>query len=260
MLLESRISESDWRFIHAQEKWGITGLAQNFRDALEIPEDSVQDWTINKLSNVIRHGHLFNIYIAPDDAESVSQHVKDLTEFAKLAIAEDDPDLDRVLRMLQVHDDIEAIAHQRLVHRGKEVRVDINRYHLYPNGKISGEDKARIEEIAAHIVYAGRPEDLELFEEFEHGQSRAAQMAGILDRLQVLKMANKYAEMGYTPDAMSRFWQEAWDSREQERKIGEFERSVYDRLIKPDREKAEMIAFCQRVSRSYDNLLLSNLL
>lgn len=149
---------------------------------------------INHLKQLYRQGWL-RAGVRREECESAADHIFGMAMLAWLVIDEgqaQDVDRDRLLRMVLAHE------------IGEIYTGDI-----IPSDGVPAEEKHRLERAAVEQV-AGRlgmgAQFLALWEEFEEGASREAQLARQLDRLEMAFQALVYEKNGLGGQSMDGFY------------------------------------------------------
>jgi len=229
-------------FVQAQERQ-LPGISGNFDEALKIEPEARAQWAKNKLSSIFRDGWQsgskdfgWHRVIPLEISETTASHINDLKALAGRFFS--GAEGQAVEASIDVHDDVEVVAHVLLPTQGKMLRRDINLFRgmiLGPDavGVVSAEVKAKIETIGANILFQAEPERKALWLDYEAKGSEAAKLASSLDKIAVMIQCGKYIELGMDPDEFRVYWQH-WTLDAVKKKCHPRVAEIYGDVILPE--------------------------
>lgn len=189
----SLVSSEEWSFIEEMgRKLPHLGLAERYRTALAIdPADRIS-WAEAEQGRITRTGYIVFGKVPAGNVETVLQHRNECMALADRYI--EDPDLRAEVRsILRWHDVIEAIP------------TDINLY----SDPVTREEKRRLEDIAARIIFEHDPQGFRrFFALYQEGETRAAKIAKDIDQAQMAMRVAGYEQQGYDPEGLGIFWRD----------------------------------------------------
>lgn len=193
----------------------LPGIVTHFEEAVAIPAANRPAWAKNRLKSVYRDGWQsgkefgWHDAVPLDIAETTAQHVTDLTALAREYFSGTEGD--EIVASIDVHDDLEAVAHIKLPIGGVDLRRDINLFRgiiLGPDvvGVVPKDVKAQIEEIGARVIFEADSERKERWFDYEHKGSEAAKIASSLDKVAVMVKCMEYLDLGMTVQDFRAYW------------------------------------------------------
>ncbi len=186
------LSSAHWSFIDKLD--GALGyLRKGFETAFDVPVSDRYEWAQDRLYDVKRK-RFTNRGIPCRDTETVGDHVLDSIGMATLHT----PftcNRDTVERMILVHDLPQAIIDNLKCEKG-----------------ISESDYARIEMLAAKVIFEERPAAFALWNEYEEGKSAEALVARDIQHAQMLLKIREYQNL--YPETIIHF-KHYWDAFDQ---------------------------------------------
>lgn len=242
-------------FVLSQES-KLPGIAANFDAAVEVAPDARPAWAKYMLSRVFRDGWQsggadfgWHRDISLDISETTASHVHDLKAIARRFFS--GAEGLALEACLDVHDDVEAVAHIVLPTQGLMLRRDINLFRGIvmgdqASGVVPSEVKAEIETIGADILFEVDPERKALWLDYEAKGSDAAQLASSLDKVAVMIKCGQYVDLGMSPDDFRFYWRH-WTLERVKEKCHPRVTELYGDVLLP--EIRESIA---RVDPAYD--------
>lgn len=150
---------------------------------------------VGKLKKIKRSGW---VRIGVADSENVADHIFRLSIFALATAHELKIDQKKIVRMALVHDLAESIVGDIVTDRGGNI-VGSEEKHL--------KEKQAIESILGNLK-DGR-EFINLWDEFEHQESREAKILKQLDRLEMVMTALEYEKDVSDLKKLDEFWESA---------------------------------------------------
>ncbi len=151
---------------------------------------------VNRLKEIRRSGWVER---GVKEAETVAEHSFTMSLIALvLGLKRKDIDLDRLLKMILVHDLPEAVTGDLIA---KEYW---NGGHM-PKGDIYRLEQKEMKRISEEL---GLPELLELWEEFEEGKTKEARLARSIDKFEMIHQALEYKKTGNYKKGIDGFWDE----------------------------------------------------
>lgn len=242
-------------FVRAQEI-KLPDIAANFDAAVMVAPNTRPVWAKAILPSIYRDGWQsgsadfgWHRDIPLDISETTASHVHDLKAIARRFFS--GAEGVAIEASIDVHDDVEAIAHIMLSTQGVMVRRDINLFRGLVMGKdasgvVSADVKSEIETIGANILFEAEPECKELWLDYEVKGSEAAQLASSLDKIAVMLKCAQYVDLGMTPHEFRFYWQH-WTLARVKEKCHPRVAELYGDVLLP-----EIRARVARVDPSYE--------
>ena len=137
--------------------------------------------------------------IGVTDPESVADHVFRLSTLALVTAHELSVDQEKIVRMALVHDLAESIVGDIVTDRGGRTVGSIDEKHL--------KERQAIESIFRGLK--DEEEFINLWDEFEHQESRESKILKQLDRLEMVMTALEYEKDLSDPKDSDEFWESA---------------------------------------------------
>ncbi len=149
---------------------------------------------VNRLKEIRRSGWVER---GVKEAETVAEHSFTMSLLALvLGLKRKDIDLDRLLKMILVHDLPEAVT------------GDLIAKEYWNGGHMPKKDIYKLEQKEMKKISegVGLPELLELWEEFERGGTKEAVLARSIDKFEMIHQALEYKKVGNYKKEIEGFW------------------------------------------------------